>query len=108
MNSLFLTLAEVAELLRRRTKSVANAVNPRTNRLQFSDGTGMPTVKIGRARLIPIAAFEQFLRERGLALTPPSSTPPPDPAAHGMDTAAAPKRRGRPRSQTSRCGPGGR
>ena len=108
MDSLFLTLAEVAQLLRRRTKSVANAVNPRTSRLQFSDGTGMPTIKIGRARLVPVAAFEQFLRERGLALPAQSPTPPSQAAAFAIDAATPPKRRGRPRGRTSRFVKGGR
>ena len=93
MEPLFFTLAEVAHLLRRRTKSIANAVNPRSNRLEFSDGSGIATIKLGRARLVPRAALEQFLHERGLTLDAPQAPATDAPT----DTALPPKPRGRPR-----------
>ena len=99
MDPLFLTLSEVAHLLRRRTKSIANAVNPRNNRLEFSDGSSIATIKLGRARLVPRSALEQFLHERGLtldasALAPSTETPA---AVSPADAVPASKPRGRPR-----------
>jgi hypothetical protein len=109
MDPLFLTLSEVAQLLRRRTKSIANAVNPRNNRLEFSDGSSIATIKLGRARLVPRTALAQFLRERGLTLdapqiaaatqTPATQTP--------VDAVPAPKPRGRPRKAAGRDRVGG-
>ena len=99
MEPLFFTLPEVAHLLRRRTKSIANAVNPRSNRLEFSDGSGIATIKLGRARLVPRAALEQFLHERGLTLDAPQiAAAPQAPATDApTDPALPPKPRGRPR-----------
>jgi hypothetical protein len=99
MDPLFLTLSEVAQLLRRRTKSIANAVNARTNRLEFSDGSSIATIKLGRARLVPRTALEQFLRERGLTLDSPqiaAATQAPA-AVPPVDAMPSPKLRGRPR-----------
>ncbi|HOI65846.1 MAG TPA: hypothetical protein PLD03_04500 [Thiomonas arsenitoxydans] len=44
MDPLFWTLQEVAHLLRRRTKTLANAVNPRNDRLEFTDGSSIATI----------------------------------------------------------------
>lgn len=109
MDPLFLTLSEVAHLLRRRTKSIANAVNARTNRLEFSDGTGMATIKLGRARLVPRTALQQFLRERGLTLDAPQIAPGTrTPAADAPADAVPPsKPRGRPRKAAGFKRPGG-
>ncbi|MDD4885339.1 MAG: DNA-binding protein [Thiomonas sp.] len=102
-------MSEVAHLLRRRTKSVANAVNARTNRLEFSDGSSIATIKLGRARLIPRTALEQFLRERGLTLdTPQIAAGPQTPAADAPADAMPPsKPRGRPRKAAGFNRPGG-
>jgi hypothetical protein len=98
MDPLFLTLPEVAHLLRRRTKTIANAVNPRNDRLEFTDGSSIATIKLGRARLVPRTALEQFLRERGLTLPPQitAATQPPA-AVPPVDAVPPPKPRGRPR-----------
>jgi hypothetical protein len=99
MDPLFLTLPEVAHLLRRRTKSIANAVNARTNCLEFSDGSSIATIKLGRSRLVPRTALEQFLHKRGLTLDAPqlaAATQTPA-AVSPVDAVPPPKPRGRPR-----------
>jgi|GEM_PF-3580165 len=109
MDPLFLTLSEVAHLLRRCTKSIANAVNPRNNRLEFSDGSSIATIKLGRSRLVPRTALAEFLRERGLTLDAPQIAPGTrTPAADAPADAVPPsKPRGRPRKAAGFKRPGG-
>ncbi len=110
MDPLFLTLQEVAHLLRRRTKTLANAVNPRNDRLEFTDGSSIATIKLGRARLVPRTALEQFLRERGLTLDAPqiaAATQTPA-AVSPVDAVPPPKPRGRPRKAVGHNHVGGR
>lgn len=112
MEQLFFILDEVALLMRRSAKSLANSVTPRTGRVAFCDGTGIDTVKIGGARVVPRVALEKVLGDLDISVgkngTPPQSADFPRPGTNQtVGLPAIPKRRGRPRKSVPPAAKGG-
>lgn len=85
MEKLFLTLAECTALgAPFASKTLENHINPKTQCIESRGAPPLRTVKIGKARRVPVHEFNAWLRALGaLPPEPAALTLPPEPTRKG-------------------------